>query len=360
MVYLCLHFTKDNEGIKINTPYPGKTKYVIASLVGPAGDLWDQRVRSQLIDKDLASGLLVYELPLSTIVYNDDLTSKSNSSTEPVEIPHRIDGFDLKIETYLSECDEEEQNVVYFNELFPFNIIYPDDLESDKDNDDNEIDIIQSSECDVINIDVQGSNKLLETNHDRINMAIPPRDQRHQYLRFEGLEYTDVDIADFEKRLGKIYSREVHRVLVLDFERLPAEMAEGLTSRMLMEHRDAQGQSVFTSHTWRRLFEVLGPLVFELIMEFFSTFRFGQAILDIDAARTLQFYIAGRSQAPEKMTVTDLFYLRGIDVGSFNIPYLLARYLRRLQGLAVIVRDLPVIDMAELARLQIYEELVNT
>ncbi|GJY53370.1 hypothetical protein Tco_0445034 [Tanacetum coccineum] len=37
---------------------------------------------------------------------------------------------------------------------------------------------------------------------------------------------------------------------------------------------------------------------------------------------------AGRSYAPEKVTVTDLFYLRGMDVGSVNIPYLLARYLR--------------------------------
>ncbi|GJW64166.1 hypothetical protein Tco_0116050 [Tanacetum coccineum] len=37
----------------------------IVSLVGPAGDPWDQRVHSQLNGKDLASGLLVYELPLS-------------------------------------------------------------------------------------------------------------------------------------------------------------------------------------------------------------------------------------------------------------------------------------------------------
>ncbi|GJR28297.1 hypothetical protein Tco_1104529 [Tanacetum coccineum] len=41
--------------------------------------------------------------------------------------------------------DEEEQNVLYINDLFPFNIIHPDDLKSEKDNDDNEIDIIQSS-----------------------------------------------------------------------------------------------------------------------------------------------------------------------------------------------------------------------
>ncbi|GKF78570.1 hypothetical protein Tco_0234138, partial [Tanacetum coccineum] len=101
--------------------------------------------------------------------------------------------------------------------------------------------------------------------------------------------------------------------------------------------------------------------------------------------------ITRRSQAPKKVTVTDLFHPRGMDVGSVNVPYLLARYLRlfasgrkhgamisdsqfvarlaehfgllieeRLQGLTVIVRDLPVIDMAELVRLQICVELDDT
>ncbi|GJW30316.1 hypothetical protein Tco_0047191 [Tanacetum coccineum] len=37
--------------------------------------------------------------------------------------------------------------------------------------------------------------------------------------------------------------------------------------------------------------------------------------------------IVGRSQALEKVTVSDLFYLRGMDVGSVNVPYLLAWYL---------------------------------
>ncbi|GJR98216.1 hypothetical protein Tco_0270390 [Tanacetum coccineum] len=45
--------------------------------------------------------------------------------------------------------------------------------------------------------------------------------------------------------------------------------------------------------------------------------------------RTMAHSITGRSQAPEKVTVTDLFYLRGQDVRSVNIPYLLTRYLRR-------------------------------
>ncbi|GKD87313.1 hypothetical protein Tco_1358467, partial [Tanacetum coccineum] len=50
---------------------------------------------------------------------------------------------------------------------------------------------------------------------DFANMALPPREQRHGFLRYEGLEYTYSDIADFE-------------------------------SRMAMEHRDEAGVVVFT------------------------------------------------------------------------------------------------------------------
>ncbi|GJR73157.1 hypothetical protein Tco_0085522 [Tanacetum coccineum] len=211
-------------------------------------------------------------------------------------------------------------------------------------------------------------------------------------------------------------------------------MAEGLSGRMLMEHRDAQGHSVFTSRAWRRLFEIQGMLLggvrhrtswrqFILALglhtaEEMKSARFGaywaESARKIPNKGGLSTYwvmissagdflgiapsytsimdpmlrlchmliacnIAGRSQAPKKVTVTDLFYLRGVDVGSVNIPYLLARYLRlftsgrkhgvmisggqfvariakhfgllteeRLQGLTVIVQDLPMIVMAEL------------
>ncbi|GKC58119.1 hypothetical protein Tco_1085717 [Tanacetum coccineum] len=40
--------------------------------------------------------------------------------------------------------------------------------------------------------------------------------------------------------------------------------------------------------------------------------------------RMMAHNIARRSQAPKKVIVTDLFYLRRLDVGSVNIPYLLA------------------------------------
>ncbi|GKE01652.1 hypothetical protein Tco_1389635, partial [Tanacetum coccineum] len=107
-----------------------------------------------------------FENEFPAIVYNDAITSKSNFLTEPILCLQHIDEFDLKDETSLSKCVEEEQNVLYFNDIFPLNIIYPDDLKSDKDNDDNEIDMIQSSGG---NENTQGSNKLLEASHDKIN-----------------------------------------------------------------------------------------------------------------------------------------------------------------------------------------------
>ncbi|GJX48876.1 hypothetical protein Tco_0275721 [Tanacetum coccineum] len=82
-----------------------------------------------------------FENEFPAIVYNDAQTSKSDLLTEPILNPQHIDEFNLKDETSLSECDEEEQNVLNFNDLFPFNIIYPNDSKSDKDNDENKVDI---------------------------------------------------------------------------------------------------------------------------------------------------------------------------------------------------------------------------
>ncbi|GKD72080.1 hypothetical protein Tco_1330362 [Tanacetum coccineum] len=146
------------------------------------------------------------------IVYNNDQTSKS----EPILSPQHIDEFDLNDKTSLFEYDEEEQNVLYFNNLSPFDIIHPDDLKSEKDNFDNEVDIIQSLG----------------------DMApLPPREQRYPFLRA----------------------------------------------------RDYGGVIVFTSRAWRRLFDIRGPLVRELISEFLSTLRFGEVLLDLDAHGTIQF-----------------------------------------------------------------------
>ncbi|GJV60305.1 hypothetical protein Tco_1466405 [Tanacetum coccineum] len=84
--------------------------------------------------------------------------------------------------------------------------------------------------------------------------------------------------------------------------------------------------------------------------------------------RLIACSIVGRSQAPEKVTVTDLFYLRGMDVSSVNVPYLLARLAEHfglltaeiLGGLTVIAIELPIIDMIKLVRLQICTQFDDT
>ncbi|GJY31640.1 hypothetical protein Tco_0415135 [Tanacetum coccineum] len=61
-----------------------------------------------------------YKNEFSAIVYNDAQTSKADLLTEPILNHQHIDEFDLNDETSVSEYDEEEQNVLYFNDLFPF------------------------------------------------------------------------------------------------------------------------------------------------------------------------------------------------------------------------------------------------
>ncbi|GJX86377.1 hypothetical protein Tco_0669774 [Tanacetum coccineum] len=121
-----------------------------------------------------------FENEFPAIVYNNAQTSKLDLLTELILNPQHIDEFNLNDETSLSEYDEEEQNVICFNDLFPFNVIYLDELKTDTDNDNDKDDIKHSSKdlsvkplLDLINTDVgayaHGSNTLLETSHDTSN-----------------------------------------------------------------------------------------------------------------------------------------------------------------------------------------------
>ncbi|GJZ06369.1 hypothetical protein Tco_0540162 [Tanacetum coccineum] len=507
-----------------------------------------------------------FENEFPAIVYTDAQMSKSDYLTKQTLSPQHNNESDLKDETSLSEYDEVGQNVLYFNDLFPFNVIHPDDLKSNEDNDNNKIDVIQSSEGSEI---THGSNVLSKTSHDKMNKTsrtrsfvinlnvniviwnyyanrmlfylimnfnvsfgvpfdpkryykdgncaimlrrprsiqhihshgygvltnfypilkpqydvfvieydvlmrngslvlkpirridetpirhidhidhytaylfmntsyppseqkvkkfynlcafvvgfadmapLPLREQRYPFLRYQGLEYTDADIAEFEERLERFYSREIHRVQVVYFLGMPKLMRDGLFARMVMEHRDDAG-GARRRLSWRQFILALGLHTREEMVspgfvrywsesermipgkgdlhDYWRSISTDGDFLGPSPSYTLirdpvlrlchrmmAHSIAGRSQAPEKVTVTDLFYLRGLDVGSVNIPYLLARYLRRfaagrksgahisggqsvarfaehfelltakiLGGLMVIAPELPIIDMGEL------------
>ncbi|GJT82289.1 hypothetical protein Tco_1056631 [Tanacetum coccineum] len=180
------------------------------------------------------------------------------------------------------------------------------------------------------------------------DMALPPSDQRHQYLRsgqpdptdtprYEGLHYTNADIADFKMRLARIYRREVHRVQVFNFRGLPDLIVEGLSTRMLMEHMDAQrfGEAVLDLDT-------VGALLFQLggVRRRMSWREFILA-LGLHLAKEMQtagfglYWAESARRIPDKGELSD-YWIRissvgdflGMDVGSVNVPYLLARYLR--------------------------------
>ncbi|GJU78593.1 hypothetical protein Tco_1275663, partial [Tanacetum coccineum] len=157
--------------------------------------------------------------------------------------------------------------------------------------------------------------------------------------------------SDFEERLGSIYDREVHRVQVFDFGGLTELMDEGLRGgvRRRMSWREfilgmglhtaeeieSVGFGAYWAESARQILDK-GDLSAYLIgissaRDFLDTAPSYTSIRDPMVRlchRLIACSIAGRSQAPEKVTVTDLFYLRGMDFGSVNIPYLLDRYLR--------------------------------
>ncbi|GKE46368.1 hypothetical protein Tco_1477626, partial [Tanacetum coccineum] len=190
------------------------------------------------------------------------------------------------------------------------------------------------------------------------------------------------------QRLETIFGRLVNRVYVLDFDGLTEGMRHTLAGRLRMVYTQGEEQELFTSYAWRRLFEIRTPLVQEFILEFLSTFRMsdiemGLMLLTLyvfswvepsaywlgskrvipdkgDLSdywinissdrdflgpspsyvfiqdpmkrlchRMISCSIYGRGHAPKKVTGVDLFFLRRMDRGTANVPYLLAQYLFR-------------------------------
>ncbi|GJY23996.1 hypothetical protein Tco_0397654 [Tanacetum coccineum] len=274
----------------------------------------------------------------------NNLKTDSENDNENADIP----SFPLPKPTTMSEYDEEEQNILYFNDLFPFNIIRPDDLKLEKDNNDNDINIIQSLE----------------------DMApLPPRQQRYLFLRYQGLEYTDEDIADFEERLERIYSRQIHRlgearrrlswmqfILALglhtedEMESLSFARYWSESDRMIPEKGDLHDY-------WRGIStdgDFLGPPP--------SYISIRDPVLRL-YHRMMAHNIAGRSQAPEKRFAAGRKSMAHISGGQFVAR--LAEHFGLLTteilgGLTVIAPELLIIDMGELVRLQICMEVDDT
>ncbi|GJV51079.1 hypothetical protein Tco_1446820 [Tanacetum coccineum] len=150
---------------------------------------------------------------------------------------------------------------------------------------------------------------------------LPHRDLRYPWLRYQVDGYNEGIVHSYEQRLKTIWSRLVNRVRVLDFAGLTDGMRQTLGDRLRMVYAGDDVEALFTSHAWRRLFEVRGPLVREFILEFFSTYRMSDTEKGLDVADTLSHF----------GLVSD----------------------KGLRGLSVVVSELSIIDLNELSRLNI-------
>ncbi|GJW51698.1 hypothetical protein Tco_0093049 [Tanacetum coccineum] len=185
--------------------------------------------------------------------------------------------------------------------------------------------------------------------------------------RYQGLEYTDKDIADFEERLERIYGREIPRVQFVDFQGMPKLMRDGLFTRMRMEHHDdaevlldfdAPGTIQFQlgrarrQLSWRQFIMALGLHIEDEI----ESPSFARAGCWIGQHPLLASPISEEVCRWEEEW--------GSNSGGQFVARL-AEHFRLLTaeilgGLTVIDPELPSIDMVELVRLQICAQFDDT
>ncbi|GJQ89972.1 hypothetical protein Tco_0001111 [Tanacetum coccineum] len=167
------------------------------------------------------------------------------------------------------------------------------------------------------------------------------RAQRHPWLRYEVEGYTKEVVQNFEHRLARIFSRRVHRVQVLDFEGMTGEMGVDIDARFDDLVLDLVTNGVLRlqlggarrTMSWSSLFWLWVCIPLRRLTHMGSGGT-RLRVLGRDPLRRLchgliTYTIAGRGQAPEKVTSTYLYFLRSMDQESVNLPYLLSHYVFR-------------------------------
>nr|GEX41773.1 putative ribonuclease H-like domain-containing protein [Tanacetum cinerariifolium] len=92
----------------------------------------------------------------------------------------------------------------------------------------------------------QKRRKLFNWKTAKYDMApLPPRDQRHLWIRYQVKGYTKKIVYVFEQRLEMIFGRHVNRVHILDFRRLTLDMRRDLAKRLRMVYTKDNTQEVF-------------------------------------------------------------------------------------------------------------------
>ncbi|GKB19816.1 hypothetical protein Tco_0853739 [Tanacetum coccineum] len=231
-----------------------------------------------------------------------------------------------------------------------------------------------------------------------INMApLPPRDQRHLWICYQVVGYTEEIVHDFEQRLKTIFSRQVNQVHILDFDGLTPDMRQDLAERMRMVYTRDDRQELGGGRrimTWRQFIIALGlPTAEEMAKDGFGAYWLGNervipdkgdlsdywvkissgrdflrgapSYTDIrDLVRRLchmwiSYSISGRGQAPEKARwgrKSGAKLSRGHFIGCLAHHFGLVSD-DGLRGLSVVARELPLIDMGKLFKINICIEI---
>ncbi|GJT58509.1 hypothetical protein Tco_1002042 [Tanacetum coccineum] len=203
---------------------------------------------------------------------------------------------------------------------------------------------------------------------------LPPRDQRYPWLRYQVEGYTEDIVHNYEQRLKTIFG--VHTAEEMAKDGFGAYWLG--SERVIPDKADLRDYWIEISSN--RDFLGLDP-----------SYVFIRDPVRRFCHKMISCSISSRGQAPEKVIGVDLFYLMSIDRGTANVPYLLAQYLFRhaegrksgarlsrghfigrlaahfrlvsdqgLRGLSVATRELLVIDLHELSRLNIYKRVGDT
>ncbi|GJU43960.1 hypothetical protein Tco_1201226 [Tanacetum coccineum] len=214
-----------------------------------------------------------FETEYPAIVFDD--TSDAALSCEPTVSSFNENKINFKIS--FDESGDEDYMVIFDENSFSYKIIYVDNLKTDSENENDKINmpsfpspdirISHSHDLDFFK-DFVDEFPVITYNDDLTkpsgNMTpLPSRYQRHPWLR------------------------PVNRVYVLDFVGLTKGMRQTLGDRLRMVYTGDEGQELFTSHAWRRLFEIRAPLVREFILKFLSTCRMSDTEMGLDIAETL-------------------------------------------------------------------------
>ncbi|GJZ51927.1 hypothetical protein Tco_0606442 [Tanacetum coccineum] len=298
-----------------------------------------------------------FEVDYPAIVYNDALTSNENvPSKPPVSIYNAIKA-EIDFSISFSDSDDEDYTFICDKDSFSYKLIPFNDLKLELVNDQVKINIELCSE----NVDIKPMDNVVCISSDitPIEYDVPISDLYG--VSTSSTPYLSLDQTD-----------KIFYVLILfkfaDMALPPkirgigltAEMAKGLSGRMLMEHMDAQGQSVFgeavldldTSRAlqfqlgavwcrirWREFILGIGlHTTDEIESDGFGAY-WAKSARQIPDKGDLSAYWRGISFEGDFLGTTPSYTVirdpmlrlcyRDMDVGSVNIPYRLARYLRR-------------------------------